>query len=48
VHRQSVARYILRDYRPPEGIWPREHIPTRREQAHAKFAHMLETLTADL
>ena len=48
VHRQSVARYILRDYKAPEGIWPREHIPTRREQAQYKFMHMLETLTADL
>jgi acyl-CoA dehydrogenase len=48
VHRQSVARYILRDYTAPEGIWPREHIPTRREQAGMKFAQMLETLTADL
>jgi len=48
VHRQSVARYILRDYKPPEGIWPREHIPTRHEMAEAKFMHVLETLTADL
>jgi acyl-CoA dehydrogenase len=48
VHRQSVARYILRDYSAPAGIWPREHIPTRREQAHMKFAHILERLTADL
>jgi acyl-CoA dehydrogenase len=48
VHRQSVARYILREYKAPEGNWPREHIPTRREQAQYKFAHMLQTLTADL
>jgi acyl-CoA dehydrogenase len=48
VHRQSVARQILRDYTPPEGIWPREHIPTRKEAASQKFASMLEALTADL
>jgi acyl-CoA dehydrogenase len=48
VHRQSVARYILHDYTAPEGMWPREHVPTRREAARAKFAAQLEALTADV
>ena len=48
VHRQSVARYILRDYKAPKGPWPREHVPTRREAARRKFAAMLETMTADV
>ncbi|MDR0358334.1 MAG: acyl-CoA dehydrogenase, partial [bacterium] len=48
VHRQSVARHILRDYRKPDGMWPREHIPTRREEARDKFAALLEQATADL
>jgi acyl-CoA dehydrogenase len=48
VHRQSVARYILKDTRPPEGIWPSEHVPTRREAARRKFAHLLEESTANL
>jgi acyl-CoA dehydrogenase len=48
VHRQTVARHVLRDYQKPEGIWPREHVPTRREAAREKFAALLEQATADL
>jgi acyl-CoA dehydrogenase len=48
VHRQSVARYILREYQKPEGWLPREHLPTRREEAQRKFAHLLEEATANL
>ncbi len=48
VHRQSVARYILRDYERPEGWLPREHVPTRREAAQRKFAQLLEEATANL
>ncbi|HET9782391.1 MAG TPA: acyl-CoA dehydrogenase family protein [Candidatus Dormibacteraeota bacterium] len=47
VHRVSVARQILSGYRPPEGIWPREHIPTRRDAARRKFAALLEAATTD-
>jgi acyl-CoA dehydrogenase len=48
VHRQSVARYILKDYQEPEGWLPREHVPTRREAAREKFAQLLENATANL
>ena len=48
VHRVSVARQILRRYTAPEGMWPRDHIPTRRKAAHEKFAEMLGAATADL
>ena len=47
VHRQSVARSVLRDYRTPEGWLPAEHVPTRREAARAKFAQLLEEATAN-
>jgi len=47
VHRVSVARQMLVDYEAPTGMWPREHIPTRREAARRKFAEMLETATTD-
>ncbi len=47
VHRVSVARQILSGYRPPEGPWPSEHIPTRREAARRKFAALLEAATTD-
>jgi acyl-CoA dehydrogenase len=47
VHRQSVARQILRGYEaPPEGM-PSEHVPTRREAARAKFADLLEAVTSN-
>jgi acyl-CoA dehydrogenase len=47
VHRQSVARQILRGYEaPPDGI-PSEHVPTRREAARARFADLLEAVTSN-
>ncbi len=47
VHRVTVARQFLSGYRAPEGIWPREHVPTRREAARRKFAALLEAATTD-
>jgi acyl-CoA dehydrogenase len=43
VHRQTVARRTLRNYKPTEV--PTEHIPTRTVSAKEKFAEMLEALT---
>lgn len=48
VHRQTVARRILGEYRRPQGWLPPEHIPTRREAARRKFAALLEQATANL
>ena len=45
VHRQSVARQILRGYEPPADGIPTEHIPTRRAAAREKFAELLELVT---
>jgi hypothetical protein len=28
-------------------VWPREHIPTRREAARRKFAALLDAATTD-
>jgi acyl-CoA dehydrogenase len=47
VHRQSVARAILRGYAPPEDGVPSQHVPTRQEAARAKFAHLLEAVTSN-
>jgi acyl-CoA dehydrogenase len=47
IHRQSVARQILRGYAPPEGGVPSEHIPSRRRAARNKFSEILEAVTAD-
>ncbi|NUU26363.1 MAG: acyl-CoA dehydrogenase [Streptomycetaceae bacterium] len=41
VHRVSVARQVLRGYRPADV--PTEHVPTRREAARKKFAALLDT-----
>jgi acyl-CoA dehydrogenase len=46
VHRVTVARQILKTYRPVEV--PTEHVPTRRVAAQAKFAKALELATANL
>jgi acyl-CoA dehydrogenase len=43
VHRQSVARHVLRGYQPAEV--PSEHVPTRRAAARRKFADLLSTVT---
>jgi acyl-CoA dehydrogenase len=47
VHRESVARQILRGYEPAPGGVPTEHVPTRREAARAKFADLLEAVTSN-
>jgi acyl-CoA dehydrogenase len=47
VHRQSVARQILRGYEPPPDGIPSEHVPTRREHARERFAWLLEAVTAN-
>jgi acyl-CoA dehydrogenase len=47
VHRQTVARRILRGYQPPADEIPTEHLPTRREEARERFAHLLGALTAN-
>jgi acyl-CoA dehydrogenase len=47
VHRETVARQILRGYQaPPDGV-PTEHVPTRREDARRRFADLLEAVTAN-
>ncbi|MEV4235231.1 acyl-CoA dehydrogenase family protein [Nocardia sp. NPDC050408] len=45
VHRDSVAKLILRNYTPPTTAIPTEHVPTRRAAAQQRFAELL-TATA--
>jgi acyl-CoA dehydrogenase len=47
VHRESVARQILRGYEAPAGEIPSEHVPTRRAAAREKFADLLEAVTSN-
>ena len=46
VHRQSVARRVLRGYEPPRGA-ASEHVPTRRDAARERFADLLEAVTSN-
>jgi len=41
VHKVTVARNVLKDYRPHEGLWPTEYLPAKREEARKKFADKL-------
>jgi acyl-CoA dehydrogenase len=47
VHRQSVARRVLRGYEPPADGVPSEHVPTRRDAARERFADLLEAVTSN-
>jgi acyl-CoA dehydrogenase len=42
VHKVTVARQVLREYKPVDGLWPSAHLPTRRADARARFAELLE------
>jgi acyl-CoA dehydrogenase len=47
VHRQAVARQILRGFEPPADGVPSEHVPARRAAARERFAYLLDAATAD-
>jgi acyl-CoA dehydrogenase len=42
VHKVTVARQVLRDYRPSDDLWPTQHLPRRVAAARSKFAEYLE------
>ena len=42
VHRATVAKQVLRDYRPSDDVWHTEWIPRKREAAREKFAEYLD------
>ncbi|MFA5565206.1 MAG: acyl-CoA dehydrogenase family protein [Acidimicrobiia bacterium] len=41
VHKVTVARNVLKEYRPHDGLWPTEYIPAKRERAREKYADLL-------
>jgi len=47
VHKITLATQLLKDYKPAEGLWPSAHIPTRRDEARARYAELLEHQVAD-
>jgi hypothetical protein len=42
VHKATVARNVLKNYRPHEGYWPTEYYPAKRKAAQEKWAPRLE------
>jgi acyl-CoA dehydrogenase len=41
VHKVTVARNVLKEYEPQEGLWPTEYIPAKREEARKKYADLI-------
>ena len=48
VHKVTVARQVLRDYKATDDMWPTQWLPKRQEAARAKFAEYLEAEVANL
>jgi acyl-CoA dehydrogenase len=48
VHKITLAKQILRDYRGSDDLFPSYHIPTLRETARARFAELLEAEIGNL
>ncbi|MFL6241156.1 MAG: acyl-CoA dehydrogenase family protein [Actinomycetes bacterium] len=42
VHKVTVAKQVLRDYKPSDDIWPTEHRPKKVAAARAKYAQYLD------
>jgi len=47
VHRETVARQILKTYAAPEDQIPSEHVPTRRAAAEQKFKEILDAVSVE-
>ncbi|HEX9467680.1 MAG TPA: acyl-CoA dehydrogenase family protein [Acidimicrobiia bacterium] len=43
VHKVTVARQVLKGYRPHEGVWPTEYYPAKRAAARERYAGVLAT-----
>jgi len=48
VHRDTVAKLVLRDYTPPAGNVPSEHVPTRRRAAQERYAALFDEILASV
>ena len=46
VHRITVAKQVLKDYRPDQGLFPSYHLPALKEAARDKYAAELEEVKA--
>jgi acyl-CoA dehydrogenase len=41
VHRTTIAKQVLKNHRPAEGLFPSEHIPPRLEAARKRYADII-------
>ncbi len=48
VHKVTVARQVLRAYRPSDDSWPTQYLPKRLEAAKQKYAQYLEHAVGNL
>ncbi|HEU4427280.1 MAG TPA: acyl-CoA dehydrogenase family protein [Myxococcota bacterium] len=48
VHKVTVARQVLREYKGTDGLFPSGHLPSREAAARERFAHLLETEIGNL
>ncbi len=48
VHKVTVARQVLRDYKESDDIWPTQWLPKRQEAAQAKYGQYMELEVGNL
>ena len=48
VHKVTVARQVLRDHRPTDGMWPTRWLPGRTEAAFEKYEDLLDLEVGNL
>jgi acyl-CoA dehydrogenase len=48
VHKVTIARKVLKEYQPYEGLFPPEHLPARRAEARERFAHLIDLEVGNL
>jgi len=47
VHKTTLARQLLKGYKPTEGLFPTGHLPKLQAEAEAKYASVLEELHSE-
>jgi acyl-CoA dehydrogenase len=47
VHKVTLARLLLSEYKPAEGLFPNHHLPTLKAEARASYAEILERYAHD-
>ena len=48
MHKVTVARQVLRDYKESDDIWPTQWLPKRQEAAKAKYGQYMELEVGNL